>query len=310
MQPGSIQGYVSGVKNYFMSSTSPLSPALGGRGHFHPLVAMALHSLSHSTATVPPLPGRHGFTDDMLRRGQQLWPPAIYAIVVIIRAFLLRTGEILPERRKFGPHALRWSNVEFLDADLTVLDRDRWSGTLATFAKLTFTSRKWQSRVVREVPLRTRLFFPASGSVLEGLNPEAKGCAVATLQAYYVLTAAHSQPPDTYLARQGDGSLIDADLVRTAIREVSREFHLPDHSIGIHSLKHAASSAITDAHMTDEEGRMAAGFKDQATLRVYNHPGIKLSARLSQAMRIHDGGELTPPAPPDGTEPTSTGQAL
>ena len=149
-----------------MSSTSPLSPALGGRGHFHPLVSMALRSLSHSTATVPPLPGRLDFTDDMLRRGQQLWPPAIYAIVVIIRAFLLRTGEILPERRKFGPHALRWSNVEFLDGNLEVLDRDRLSGTLATFAKLTFTSRKWQSRVVREVPLRTRLFFPASGSVL------------------------------------------------------------------------------------------------------------------------------------------------
>ena len=108
MQPGSIQGYVSGVKNYFMSSTVPLSPALGGHGYFHPLVSMALHSLSHSTATVPPLPGRLGFTDDMLRRGQQLWPPAIYAIVVIIsRAFLLRTGEILPKHRKFGPHALR-----------------------------------------------------------------------------------------------------------------------------------------------------------------------------------------------------------
>jgi hypothetical protein len=178
--------------------------------------------------------------------------------------------------------------VTFLDADQQVLHRDQWTSTLATFARITFTSRKWQNRVVREIPLRTRVFYPASGSILEGLDPEANGCAVATFQAYYVLTAAHTQPPDTYLARQDDGSLLSADLVRTALREVSREFNLPDHSIGIHSLKHAASSVITDAHMTDEEGRMAAGFKDQTTLRVYNHPGIQLSDRLSRVMLLHD----------------------
>jgi hypothetical protein len=43
--------------------------------------------------------------------------------------------------------------------------------------------------------------------------------------------------------------------------------------------------------MTDEEGRMAAGFKDQATLRVYNHPGIRLSDRLSQVLLLHDEEE-------------------
>ena len=109
--------------------------------------------------------------------------------MIIIRAFLLRTGEI-PERRAFGPHAPRWSNMDLLDADQTVLVCDG--------------SRQWQSPVPRTVPLRTRLFFPASGSVLEDRSPEVKGCAVTTLQTYYVLMAAHSQPPDTYLARQRD----------------------------------------------------------------------------------------------------------
>jgi hypothetical protein len=96
LQPGTIQGYIAGVKNYFVMSTATPSPALGSHGHYHPLVVLALQSLEHASAVVPPLPERLGFTDEMLRRGQQLWPTAIYAIVILIRAFLLRTGEILP----------------------------------------------------------------------------------------------------------------------------------------------------------------------------------------------------------------------
>jgi hypothetical protein len=291
LQPGTVQGNIAGVKNYFETSTAIPSPALGGRGHYHPLIALALQSLSHAKSTVPSLPERMPFTEAMLVRGQQLWPPAIYAIVVLLRAFLLRTGEVLPEGRKFGPHALRWQDVSFMDQNHDVLPQNQWSSTLAASAGITFTSRKWQNRVVREIPRRTRLFYPASGSVLEGLGRAANGCAVATLQAYYVLTGASTQPFTTYLARQADGSFMPADDVRTALREVSREFHLPDHAIGIHSLKHAASSVITDAHMTDEEGRMAAGFKDQATLRVYNPPGIRLSDRLSQVLLLHDKEE-------------------
>jgi hypothetical protein len=57
-------------------------------------------------------------------------------------------------------------------------------------------------------------------------------------------------------------------------------------------------------HMTDEEGRMAAGFKDTTTLRIYDHPGIQLSDRLSHVLRIHDEeGEATP----EGERAISTG---
>jgi hypothetical protein len=39
---------------------------------------------------------------------------------------------------------------------------------------------------------------------------------------------------------------------------------------------------------------MAAGFKDAATLRIYDHPGIQLSDRLSEVLRIHDTDNVTP----------------
>jgi hypothetical protein len=94
---------------------------------------------------------------------------------------------------------------------------------------------------------------------------------------------------DTYLARQWDGTFIAADDVRAAIHQVSREFGFADGEVCIHSLKHGATSALADAHVTDEEGRMAAGFKDATTLRIYDHPpGIQLSDRLSRVLRMHD----------------------
>jgi hypothetical protein len=79
------------------------------------------------------------------------------------------------------------------------------------------------------------------------------------------------------------------------IHLVSRVFGLSDKVVCIHSLKHGATSALADAHMTDEEGRMAAGFKDATTLRIYDHPGIQLSDRLSHVLRIHgEEGEHDP----------------
>jgi hypothetical protein len=176
--------------------------------------------------------------------------------------------------------------------------------SLATYAKIVHRSRKWQSLVVRETPARTRLFFPDSGIVVEGLlSPQANGCVVATLQAYYVYYGARTCPVDTYLARQWDGSFITADEVRQAIH-VSREFGLSDKVVCIHSLKHRATSALAEAHMTDEEGRMAAGFKDATTLRIYDHPGIQLSDRLSRVLRIH--GEEGEPDPMEEEKAIST----
>jgi hypothetical protein len=287
VQPGTVEGYLAGVKDYFGKAALFQSSALGDRKGYHPLVALAIQSLYHDH-TVPALPARQPLTEDMLKRGQQLWSPVIYAVVIIIRGFLLRTGEVLPEGRKFGPHALQWKHIEFWDANQHPLPVDKWTSVEAHYAKICHPSRKWQTRVVREAAIHTRTFFSECSSVLEGLSPKAKGCAVATLQGYYVLTAARCRPPASYLAQQSDGSYLRALTVRLAIRQVAREFNIPDHAICIHSLKHAASSAIADANMTDEEGRMAAGFKDQATLRIYDHPGILLGDRLSHALQLHD----------------------
>jgi hypothetical protein len=288
VQAGAVATYVSGVKHYFESLSLTPSPALGGRKSLHPLVSRALRSLRHAPEAVPPTV-RQPFTEAMLKRGRQLWSRALYAMVVICRGYLLRTGELWPEDKCFGPHALMWSDIEFRDAHDKVLPMDQWTGTLATYARIVHRSRKWQSLVVRETPARTRLFFPESGSVVDGLmSPQANGCVVATLQAYYVYSGARTCPIDTYLARQWDGTFITADEARQAIHQVSREFGLPDKVVCIHSLKHGATSALADAHLTDEEGRMAAGFKDATTLRIYDHPGIKLSDRLSRVLRMHD----------------------
>jgi hypothetical protein len=258
--------YLSGVKDYFSSSALRLSPALGPRGALHPLVSRALRSLQHAPEAIPPTQ-RQPFTEAMLIRGRQLWPPALYAMVVICRGFLLRTGELWPEGDRFGSHALTWADIEFWDAQQQILPVAQWTSTLASYARIVHQSRKWQNLVVRETPARTRLFFPESGSVVDGLlSPQAKGCVVATLQAYYVYSGARTCPADSYLARQWDGTYITAEEARDAIHQVSKEFVFADKEVCIHSLKHWATSALTDAHMSDEEGRMAAGFKDAATL--------------------------------------------
>jgi hypothetical protein len=126
VQPGTVEGYLAGVKNCFGKTALFQSSALGGRKGYHPLVALAIQSLYHAGHTVPTLPDHQPFTEDMLKRGQQLWPPVINAVVVIIRGFLLRTGKVLSEGLQFGPRALRWQDIEFWDANPNPLPVDRW----------------------------------------------------------------------------------------------------------------------------------------------------------------------------------------
>jgi hypothetical protein len=51
---------------------------------------------------------------------------------------------------------------------------------------------------------------------------------------------------------------------------------------------------------------MAAGFKDATTLRIYDHPGIQLSDRLSLVLRMHDEDGVADPVEDEAIS-TSTG---
>jgi hypothetical protein len=96
VQASAVATYVSGVEYYFESLSLTPSPVLGGRKSLHPLVSRALRSLRHAPEAIPPTV-RQPFTEAMLKRGRELWSRALYAMVVICRGYLLRTGELWPE---------------------------------------------------------------------------------------------------------------------------------------------------------------------------------------------------------------------
>jgi hypothetical protein len=168
LDPHTISGYVTGVKSAVLAEGC-VSDALGVRGVRHPWVARAIRSCMIDTTTVPPKPPRELFTDEMMQVAFEKWPLHYYAMAVLARGWLLRSGQFLVKDGKWGPHLLRWGMVVFYDQRHMVIPVTHWSHRLAYSAKIQPKHTKWHSRDLQTFPERTRTFFPESGSVTDGL---------------------------------------------------------------------------------------------------------------------------------------------
>jgi hypothetical protein len=201
----------------------------------------------------------------------------------MVRAFILRSGELLKQDRGFSPHVLRWSEVRFRDS-LGVVISSQWTSRLAHWAAIFPTSRKHQpAGRVRELPERSRELFPLSASIVGGLlDPGNQGCAVAILQGYFVYSNAATRALMSPICLRANGSAITAGEVLTALRSVQLPVGVYPRSITIHSLKH---DATIDSGLSDEAGRrQVAGFASVDTLKTYDHCRPQLGAQISMAM--------------------------
>lgn len=287
LQPDTISGYLSGVKNALLGQGF-VSEALGVKGSRHHLVARALQSLYQDRTTVPPKPTREVFTVAMMRRAAEVWPLPYYAVAVIIRGFILRSGEILMKGHKEPKHMLYWDCVRLFDKKGRRMTKRQWSSELADSAEICPRSRKYQIRRVRRLPARHREFYPGDGAILSGLTSlKAGGCVVAALQAWYVLSAAAAgRRRLTPLCRCADGELLTQHDMLLLVHEMGEVFELPKGALVTHSLKHAGITALIGEGLSDEEVRMAAGFASVRTLAAYDHPGQQMVKRLSKAVLL------------------------
>jgi hypothetical protein len=294
LDPHSISGYVTGVKSALLAEGYG-SDALGIRGVRHPWVARALRSCMIDTLTVPPKPPREMFTDDMMEVAFHQWPLHYYAMAVLARGWLLRSGQFLLKDGKWGPHLLLWEMVVFFDQRHRVIPVAHWGQRIAYSATIQPRHTKWHSRDLQVFPERQRTFFPQSGSVTDGLVSRAPhGCVVAVLQAWYVVSGAASQDLSrTPLCRCHDGSFLSSDKMLALCHQMERDFNLTGPLV-IHSLRHAGISVLLEAGVSDEEVRMAAGLRSVYSLRPYHHGGPKLSARLSRALMVPDDPDAAP----------------
>jgi hypothetical protein len=285
LDPHTIGGYVTGVKSALLAEGC-VSDALGVRGVRHPWVARAIRSCMIDFLTVPPKPPREMFTDEMMSVAFHQWPLQYYAMAVLARGWLLRSGQYLLKNGRWGPHLLFWGMVVFFDQHERPIPVAHWGHRLAYSAQIQPRHTKWHARDLQVFPKRQRIFFPKSGVVTDGLVSKAPhGCVVAVLQAWYVFSGAASQRDlgRTPLCRCQDGTFLSSDKMLSLCHQMEREFHLAGPLV-VHSLRHAGISALLEAGVSDESVRMAAGLRSVYSLRPYHHCGPKLSERLSRAL--------------------------
>jgi hypothetical protein len=287
LQPPTIGGYLTGMKNAVLAQGVE-SEALGRRGYRHPLVAAALRSANIDTVTVPKKPSRELFTRQMMQFAQQGWPVIYYAMAVLVRGFIMRTCELLVKGKKRSDHLVYWDNVVFYDRHHMEMPVSQWSVQEAASAKVEPKSRKNQYRQVRSLSEVARVYYSPSGALLDGLyDPRANGCLVAALQAWFVLSGASAcNLSETPLCYRHHGSLLNADDMLAWCHYTGQHFGRPEGVVVIHSLKHAGVTALIEAGISDEEVRMAAGFKSIATVQTYDHPGRKAGPRLARALLL------------------------
>jgi hypothetical protein len=84
---------LSGMKSDFLAS-GLASAALGDRGVLHELVNAAVRYLPRDTATVAPRPRRAAYSVDL---GAEFMAIDIFTMSVLIRSFILRSGELLKQ---------------------------------------------------------------------------------------------------------------------------------------------------------------------------------------------------------------------
>jgi hypothetical protein len=287
LQPPTIGGYLTGMKNAVLAQGIE-SEALGRRGYRHPLVASALRSAVIDIDTVPRKPSRELFTRQMMEFAQKFWPVVYYAMAVLARGFIMRSGELLVKGRKRSKHLVYWENVVFFDRHHVEMPVEVWSVQEAASAKVVPKSRKHQYRDVRPLSEVARIYYSPSGSLLDGLiDPEAKGCLVAALQGLFVLSgAAACDLSQTPLCYHKNGPLLNQKEMLEWCHYTGRAFGRPEGVVVIHSLKHAGITAMIEAGISDEEVRMAAGFKSIATVQTYDHPGHRAGPRLARALLL------------------------
>jgi hypothetical protein len=281
----SVAGYITGLKSALVAQGHSC-PALGPYKHRHYLVAKALRAISLDTTTVPPKPPRELFTDQMMMVAFVSWPILYYAMAVLVRGFILRSGELMLKKNRASKHLLYWRHVRFYDRQDHIIPRSRWTVELAYASQLFPSSRKHQPRSVREVPKRVRMFYPTNGSILSGLTSHyARGCAVAALQGLFMLTGAAAVNPDsTPLCYDNTtGQYLSQEKMLKYCHMMEPLFGLPKGTVVTHSLKHAGISLLIESGLSDEEVRLAAGFASVETLKIYHHAGKKMSLRLSRA---------------------------
>jgi hypothetical protein len=288
LDPKTISGYVTGVKDRLLTEGYE-SEALGRKGVRHPWVARAIRSCMIDTETVPAKPPREEFTNDMMLVAFQTWPLHYYAMAILARGWLWRSGQFLVKDGKWGEHILFWSYVTFFDQQHIPIPVEKWCCQLAYFAKLQPEHTKCHSRDLQIFPERRRTFFPESGAVTDGLIARTPhGCVVAVLQAWYVFSGAASQDlRRTPLCRCHDGSYLSADEMLALCHQMERTFQLRGRLV-IHSLRHGGISALMDAGISDKSVCSAAGMRSVDSLRPYHHCGPKISTRLSRALIIPD----------------------
>jgi hypothetical protein len=285
LQPPTIGGYLTGMKDAVLSRGIQ-SEALGQRGYRHPLVARALRSADIDTVTVPPSPPRELFTRPMLEWARVHWPVIYYAMAVLARGFLLRSGEFLLRGIKRGRHLIYWDNVVFYDKHHCEMPVEYWSTQQAASATIRPTSRKHQYRRVRPLAEVARVYYAPSGLLIDGLmRQEAKGCVVGALQGLFVLSgAAACILSETPLCYHMKGQLLTQEDMLQWCHYTGAMFGRP--KVVIHSLKHAGVTAMIEAGISDEEVRMAAGFRSTDTVRTYDHPGQKAGPLIARALLL------------------------
>jgi hypothetical protein len=287
LKPDTIGGYLTGMKNAVLAQGIE-SEALGRRGYRHPLVAAALRSANLDIDTVPATPPRELFTREMMKYAQRVWPVVYYAMAVLARGFIMRSGELLVKGVKRSKHLVYWNNVVLYDRYHREIPVERWLGEEAASAKVVPKSRKHQYRVVRPLSEVARVYYSPSGSLLDGLiDPNANGCLVAALQGLFVISGAAARDlSETPLCYHKNGPMMNQKVMLEWVHATGRAFGRPEGVLVTHSLKHAGITAMIEAGISDEEVRMAAGFKSIATVQTYDHPGRKAGPRLARALLL------------------------
>jgi hypothetical protein len=132
------------------------------------------------------------------------------------------------------------------------------------------------------------VYYSPGGILLDGLtNPKAKGCLVGALQGLFVLTgAATCDLSVTPLCYRHNGHPVNQEEMLDWVHATGEAFGRPKGVLVTHSLKHAGITAMIEAGISDEEVRMAAGFKSVATVQTYDHPGQKAGPRLARALLL------------------------
>jgi hypothetical protein len=87
---------LSGMQSDFLAS-GLASAALGDRGVLHELVNAAVRYLPRDTATVAPRPRRAAYSFYILEQGAEFMAIDIFTMSVLIRSFILRSGELLKQ---------------------------------------------------------------------------------------------------------------------------------------------------------------------------------------------------------------------